>query len=92
MSKYGDFSGPYFPVFGLNMEISEVNLRIQSKYEKITTRKNFVFELFSRSAIYTHLFVLIYTYLSILTFSVYYYTNSIKLMKHGKYRNYDEIF
>ena len=24
MSKYGDFSGPYFPVFGLNMEINSV--------------------------------------------------------------------
>ena len=25
MSRYGVFSGPYFPVFGLNMEIYEVN-------------------------------------------------------------------
>ena len=30
-SKYGDFSGPYFPAF--------VNLCIQSKYRKIRTRK-----------------------------------------------------
>ena len=30
------FSGPYFPVFGLNPEIS---LRIQSEYWKIPTRK-----------------------------------------------------
>ena len=33
------FSGPYFPVFGLNTEIYSVNLRIQSKYRKIRTRK-----------------------------------------------------
>ena len=33
------FSGPYFPAFGLNPEIYGVNLRIQSKYRKICTRK-----------------------------------------------------
>ena len=27
MSKYGVFSGPYFPVFGLNTEIYGVNVR-----------------------------------------------------------------
>ena len=43
MSEYGVFSGPYFPVFWLNGEISRVNLRIQSKYEKIRTRKSSVF-------------------------------------------------
>ena len=32
MSKYGVFSGLYFPVFGLNAEIYGANLRIQSKY------------------------------------------------------------
>ena len=32
------FSGPYFPTFGLNTENS-VSLRIQSKCEKIRTRK-----------------------------------------------------
>ena len=32
VSKYGVFSGPYFPVFGLNREIYGVNLRIQSQY------------------------------------------------------------
>ena len=32
MSKYGVFSGLYFPVFGLNTEIYGANLRIQSKY------------------------------------------------------------
>ena len=31
VSKYWVFSGPYFPVFGLNTEIYEVNFRIQSK-------------------------------------------------------------
>ena len=43
MSKYGVFSGPYFPVFGLNTEIYSVNLRIQSAYRKLRTRKNSVF-------------------------------------------------
>ena len=37
VSKYGVFSGPYFPVFGLNTEIYSVNLHIQSKYGKIRT-------------------------------------------------------
>ena len=41
--KYGVFSGPYFPVFGLNTDIYGVNLRIQSEYRKIRTRKNSVF-------------------------------------------------
>ena len=43
MSKYGVFSGPCFVVFGVNMEIYGVNLRIESKYGKIRTRKNSVF-------------------------------------------------
>ena len=34
VSKYGVFSGPYFPLFGLNTEIYSVNLRIQSKSGK----------------------------------------------------------
>ena len=38
--KYRVFSGPYFPGFGLNLEINSLNLRIQSKNEKIWTRKN----------------------------------------------------
>ena len=37
------FSGPYFPVLGLNTEMYGVNLRIQSEYRKIRTRKNSVF-------------------------------------------------
>ena len=32
MSKHGVFSGPYFPVFGLNTELYGVNFRIQSEY------------------------------------------------------------
>ena len=32
VSKYGVFSGPYFPTFGLNTERYSVYLRIQSKY------------------------------------------------------------
>ena len=34
---FRDFT--YFPVFGLNMEIYGVNLRIHSKYRKIWTKK-----------------------------------------------------
>ena len=30
VSKYGVISGPYFPLHGLNTEIYELNLRIQS--------------------------------------------------------------
>ena len=43
------FSGPYFPVFGPNMEMYSVNLRIQPKFRKIRTRKNSLFGHFSRS-------------------------------------------
>ena len=49
MSKYGVFFGQYFPLYGLNTEIFGVNLRIQSEYGKIRTRKNHVFANFSRS-------------------------------------------
>ena len=34
LSKYGVTSGPYFPVFGLNMERYSMSLRIQSEYRK----------------------------------------------------------
>ena len=50
VSKYGVFSGPYFPVIGLNTEIYGVNLYIQSEYRKIRTSKNSAFGHFSRSA------------------------------------------
>ena len=43
------FSGPYFPVFGLNTEIHLVNFRIQSEYSKIRTRKKSAFGHFLRS-------------------------------------------
>ena len=49
VSKYGVFSGPYFPVFGLKTDIYGVNLRIQSEYSKIRIRKNSGFGYFSRS-------------------------------------------
>ena len=43
------FSGPYFSAFEVNTERYEVSLPIQSECEKIRTRKNSVFEHFSRS-------------------------------------------
>ena len=36
---YSEFSGPYFPAFGLNTEIYKVNLRILSKCGKMETSK-----------------------------------------------------
>ena len=47
--KYGVFSGPYFPAFGLNTKICSVSLSIQSECGKIRTRKNSVFGHFSLS-------------------------------------------
>ena len=47
--KYGAFSGPYFPAFGLNTERYSVSLRIPSKCGKIRTRRNSVFRYFSCS-------------------------------------------
>ena len=38
-SPYSEFSGQYFPAFGLNTEMYKVNLRIQSKCGKIRPRK-----------------------------------------------------
>ena len=58
VSKYGFFSGPFFPVFGLNAENYGVNLRIQCEYRKTRTRKNSVFGHFSRS-VYNPIFHLI---------------------------------
>ena len=49
VSKYWGFSGVYFPVFGLNTEIYSANLHIQTECRKMRTRKNSVFEQFSRS-------------------------------------------
>ena len=50
MSEYRVFYGLCFPLFGLNTEIYRVNFRVQSKCGKVQTRKNSVFEHFSRSA------------------------------------------
>ena len=44
--------------------------------------------LFALTCLY--LFTITYLYLSM--FSLYYYMNVIKLIKYGKYRNYDETF
>ena len=49
VSKYGVFSSPYFPVFGMNTEIYSVNLCIHCEYSKIRTTKNSVSGHFSRS-------------------------------------------
>ena len=45
-SKYGVFSGPYFPTFGLNTERYSVSLRIQSKCGKIRARKTLYLDTF----------------------------------------------
>ena len=55
VSKYGVFSGPYFPVFRLNTETYRVDLRIQSEYRKIRTRENSVFGHFSHAGILSRL-------------------------------------
>ena len=47
-SKYKNFSGTYFPIFGLNTEICGVNIRIMSEYGKIRNRKNSISGYFSR--------------------------------------------
>ena len=39
MSKYGVFSGPYFPAFGLNREMYRVNLRVQLNAGKYGPKK-----------------------------------------------------
>ena len=49
VSKYGVFSGLYFPAFGQNTERYEASLRIQSACGKTRTRKNSVFGQFSGS-------------------------------------------
>ena len=49
VSKYGAFSGPYFPVFGLNTEIYWI-----WRTQENTDQKNSVFGHFSRSAISRH--------------------------------------
>ena len=46
------FSGPFFPAFGLNMEIFRRNLPNQSEYWKIMTRKNPNTDLFTQCCIF----------------------------------------
>ena len=46
MSKYRVFSGPYFPVSGLNMEIYSINLRIQAECRKYGPEKTPYWEIF----------------------------------------------
>ena len=45
--EYRIFPGPFISVFGLNTEINRVNLRIETEYVKIQTRKNSAFGIFS---------------------------------------------
>ena len=40
VSKFGVFPGPYFTVFGLNIEKYKVSHCIQFKYGNLLTRKN----------------------------------------------------
>ena len=63
LSKYGVFSGPYFPAFGVNTERYGVSLCIQSESRKIQTRKSSVFRHFSRSD-YSKMISTYWTYLS----------------------------
>ena len=46
VSKYVFFSGPYFPLFGLNTKVYGVNLSIQSKCWKMPTRKTPYLDIF----------------------------------------------
>ena len=48
VSKYGVFSGQYYPAFGLNTERYSVSLRIQSQCRKKRTGKNSISGHFSR--------------------------------------------
>ena len=50
MSKYGVFSGRYFPIFRLHTVIYFLNLRFHSQFGKLRTRKNSIFEHFSHRA------------------------------------------
>ena len=86
LSKYGVISGPYFRVFGLNTEIFEVNLRIESEYRKIRTRNNSVLRHFSRSVIgllplynYNHTHIHIYLQDLVLR-HIHFYLDVVTLM------------
>ena len=150
MSRYGVFSGLYFPVFGLNTgKYGSEEIPYRSSHRRCSVKKgvlgNFAkftkkhlcqslffdkvvglksaillkkrlwprcfpvdFAKFLRTPFYRtllgdcfcfftqcYLHSLIYTYLHLLVptyVPLYYYTNLTKLIKYGKYRNYEEIF
>ena len=48
MSKYGVFSGPYSPAFGLNTDIYSVNHGIQSEYRIYGPEKLCIWTLFTQ--------------------------------------------
>ena len=91
MSKYGVFTGPCFPVFGLNTEIYGVNLRIQSEYRKIRTRKNSVFGHFSRSVTFSDYLSQVVTQNGILGFSIIRRLKFIELASFLCYMNFSEV-
>ena len=66
VSKYGAFSSPYFPVFGLNTVIYGVNFPIQSEYGKIRTRKTPYLDTF-HAVIYTFFTTIAHGFLTLMT-------------------------
>ena len=90
VSKYGDFSGPYFPAFGLNYEVSlRVQsewgkiLRIQSECGKIQPRKDSVLGRFSRSGWSVYIFLhLTFLYLEY-SLSLSYFAEIVPESNHG---------
>ena len=89
MSKYGVFSGPYFPVFGLYTERFECG--------KIRTRKNSVFGHFSRSVtVHFHLYLNLnleenYWRFFVMIFAVYLAKISLLKVNNRKTRKRCEI-
>ena len=63
MSKYGDFSGPYFPALGLNRERYGVSLRIQCECGKYGPEKPLYldpFHIVLLSASFKHIYKFFY--------------------------------
>ena len=52
LSKYGVFSGSYFPGFGLNTRIFSVNRGTQSEYREIRIRKNSIWTLLKQCSVF----------------------------------------
>ena len=76
--KYGDFSGPYFPILGLDTERYEVFLRIQSESVKIRSRK--------KLRIWTH-------FTQWITFEIYFLMRFFSKMNYNNFsRNMSIIF